>query len=166
MKHCDANLLIRGIEKISHSSLEQRQDITILSFFFPSFPLFYRNMKLTFTLMIVCTSYTRPKVPGPPHHKEPDGEQPSSKWWSTRLAHYKIMALKLMIPSQMFKRRANSSHTPGNSKIVQNKIAIKLFSWDTVFLAQVKGNITVHMQTFWVGFYMVQSDNSDGSRSR
>lgn len=90
-----------------------------------------------FTLMIVCTSYTRPMVPGPLHHKEPDGEQPSSKWWSTSLAHFKIRASKLMIPSQMFERKANSSHTPGNTKIMENKIAIKLFCSGTVFLAQV-----------------------------
>lgn len=142
MKRYDANLLICGTENISYSCLEQRQDITFLSFFSPSFPLFHRNMKLTFTLMIICTSYTRPKVPGPLHHKEPDGEQPSSKWWSTSLAHYKIMALKLIIPSQMFKRTANSSHTPGNTKIAQNKIAIKLFCLDTVFLAQINGNFS------------------------
>lgn len=46
MKRCDANLLIRGIEKISHSSLEQRQDITILSFFFLIFSPFLQEHEI------------------------------------------------------------------------------------------------------------------------
>ena len=46
MKRYDANLLICGTEKISHSSLEQKQDINILSFFFPIFSPFLQEHEI------------------------------------------------------------------------------------------------------------------------